>query len=161
MQPASLSTLSNTSSGLIFEFLMVSKVSTPVKTSTVWTPARRAPERSVSIWSPIITASAAFLTPASASASLNMRGDGLPIMIAREFNRFDDRTGRPNGYGLSFEPTVYHWNGFMWTKGIVIGAANNLNSVFMLNSGDVWTVGGGPLILACSGHSPRMGARGL
>ena len=41
------------------------------------------------------------------------------------------------------EPTVYHWNGFMWTKGIVIGATNNLNSVFMVSSGDVWAVGGG------------------
>ena len=41
------------------------------------------------------------------------------------------------------EPTVFHWNGFMWTKGVVIGATNNLNSVFMVNSGDVWAVGGG------------------
>jgi len=42
-----------------------------------------------------------------------------------------------------FEPTIYHWNGFMWTKGIAIGSLNNLNSVFMVNGGDVWTVGGG------------------
>lgn len=41
------------------------------------------------------------------------------------------------------EPTIYHWNGFMWTKGIAIGTSNDLNSVFMLSSGDVWTVGGG------------------
>jgi len=43
----------------------------------------------------------------------------------------------------SFEPTVYHWNGFVWTKGVSIGTTNNLNSVFMVNSGDVWAVGGG------------------
>ena len=43
----------------------------------------------------------------------------------------------------TFEPTIYHWNGFMWTKGVAIGTLNNLNSVFMVNSGDVWTVGGG------------------
>lgn len=43
----------------------------------------------------------------------------------------------------SFEPTIYHYNGFMWTKGIAIGVQNNLNSVFKLNSGDAWTVGGG------------------
>ncbi|MGA2789764.1 MAG: hypothetical protein ABSF00_03230 [Candidatus Bathyarchaeia archaeon] len=42
------------------------------------------------------------------------------------------------------EPTIYHWNGFAWTKGITIGVSNDLNSVFMLNGGDVWTVGGGP-----------------
>jgi len=41
------------------------------------------------------------------------------------------------------EPTIYHWNGFMWTKGIAIGATNHLNSVFMLSTGDVWAVGGG------------------
>jgi hypothetical protein len=41
------------------------------------------------------------------------------------------------------EPTLYHWNGFMWTKGVAIGTSNNLNSVFMVNGGDVWTVGGG------------------
>jgi photosystem II stability/assembly factor-like uncharacterized protein len=41
------------------------------------------------------------------------------------------------------EPTIYHWNGFVWTKGVAIGAQNNLNSVFMVNTGDVWTVGGG------------------
>jgi photosystem II stability/assembly factor-like uncharacterized protein len=44
---------------------------------------------------------------------------------------------------FNFEPTVYHWNGFMWTKGVSIGTQNNLNSVFMLSSGNVWTVGGG------------------
>jgi photosystem II stability/assembly factor-like uncharacterized protein len=44
---------------------------------------------------------------------------------------------------LSGEPTIYHWNGFMWTKGVTIGTTNNLNSVFMLNGGDVWAVGGG------------------
>jgi len=42
------------------------------------------------------------------------------------------------------EPTVYHWNGFAWTKGVAIGTTNNLNSVFMVNTGDVWAVGGGP-----------------
>jgi len=43
-----------------------------------------------------------------------------------------------------FEPTIYHWNGFAWTKGVAIGTTNNLNSVFMVNSGDVLAVGGGP-----------------
>lgn len=43
----------------------------------------------------------------------------------------------------TFEPTIYHWNGFVWTKGVAIGTLNNLNSVFMVNTGDVWTVGGG------------------
>ena len=42
------------------------------------------------------------------------------------------------------EPTIYHWNGFAWTKGVAIGTTNNLNSVFMINTGDVWAVGGGP-----------------
>jgi len=52
----------------------------------------------------------------------------------------------------TFEPTIYHWNGFAWTKGVAIGTKNNLNSVFMINSGDVWTVGGGPHATAsCSG----------
>ncbi|MGD0690511.1 MAG: hypothetical protein ABSA50_12210 [Candidatus Bathyarchaeia archaeon] len=41
------------------------------------------------------------------------------------------------------EPTIYHWNGFVWTKGVAIGVQNNLNSVFMVNGGDAWTVGGG------------------
>jgi photosystem II stability/assembly factor-like uncharacterized protein len=41
------------------------------------------------------------------------------------------------------EPTIIHWNGFMWTKGVAIGTTNNLFSVFMLSSGDVWAVGGG------------------
>jgi len=44
---------------------------------------------------------------------------------------------------MSGEPTIYHWNGFMWTKGVTIGTTNDLNSVFMLNGGDVWAVGGG------------------
>jgi photosystem II stability/assembly factor-like uncharacterized protein len=52
----------------------------------------------------------------------------------------------------SLEPTIYHWNGFMWTKGVAIGAQNNLNSVFMVNGGDVWTVGGGShATSSCSG----------
>jgi len=45
---------------------------------------------------------------------------------------------------VNMEPTIYHWNGFVWTKGVSIGTTNNLYSVFMLNSGDVWAVGGGP-----------------
>jgi photosystem II stability/assembly factor-like uncharacterized protein len=50
------------------------------------------------------------------------------------------------------EPTIYHWNGFQWTKGVAIGTTNNLNSVFMLNTGDVWVVGGGPHpTAACTG----------
>jgi hypothetical protein len=78
----------------------------------------------------------------------------------------------------TFEPTIYHWNGFMWTKGIAIGTLNNLNSVFMVNSGDVWTVGGGthatatcsaslcPVILHFTGGSwntitPPAGSYGL
>ena len=44
---------------------------------------------------------------------------------------------------LPSEPTIYHWNGFVWTKGVAIGTTNNLNSVFMINTGDVWTAGGG------------------
>ncbi|MGA2461103.1 MAG: hypothetical protein ABSF82_06760 [Candidatus Bathyarchaeia archaeon] len=44
----------------------------------------------------------------------------------------------------SFEPTIYHWNGFMWTKGTAVGTMNNLNSVFMVSTSDAWTVGGGP-----------------
>ena len=44
---------------------------------------------------------------------------------------------------LSHEPTIYHWDGFAWTKGVAIGTTNNLNSVFMVNTGDVWAVGGG------------------
>ena len=51
-----------------------------------------------------------------------------------------------------YEPTIYHWNGFAWTKGVAIGTMNNLNSVFMINTGDVWTVGGGPQSTSsCSG----------
>jgi photosystem II stability/assembly factor-like uncharacterized protein len=49
-----------------------------------------------------------------------------------------------NASAVSLEPTIYHWNGFMWTKGVAIGAQNDLNSVYMLNTGDVWAVGGGP-----------------
>jgi len=45
---------------------------------------------------------------------------------------------------LPNEPTIYHWNGFAWTKGVAIGTTNDLNSVFMINTGDVWAVGGGP-----------------
>ncbi len=60
-------------------------------------------------------------------------------------------TGR---YPLPYEPTIFHWNGFMWTKGIAIGATNNLNSVFMLSSGDVWAVGGGPRPTASCSASP-------
>jgi photosystem II stability/assembly factor-like uncharacterized protein len=60
----------------------------------------------------------------------------------------------PGGYALSFEPTIYHWNGFMWSKGVVIGATNDLNSVFMLNSGDAWTVGGGPQATASCTPNP-------
>jgi hypothetical protein len=41
------------------------------------------------------------------------------------------------------EPTIIHWNGFMWTKGIAIGTTNDLYSVFMVSTGDVWAVGGG------------------
>jgi hypothetical protein len=41
------------------------------------------------------------------------------------------------------EPTIIHWNGFMWTKGVAIGTTNDLLSVFMLSTGDVWAVGGG------------------
>ena len=41
------------------------------------------------------------------------------------------------------EPAIFHWNGFMWTKGVAIGATNDLLSVFMVSTGDVWAVGGG------------------
>jgi len=44
---------------------------------------------------------------------------------------------------ISNEPTIYHWDGFAWTKGVAIGTLNNLNSIFMVNQGDVWAVGGG------------------
>src|SRR5208283_2629357 len=50
----------------------------------------------------------------------------------------------PFNIPVTDEPTIYHWDGFAWTKGVAIGTLNNLNSVFMVNSGDVWTVGGGP-----------------
>ena len=49
----------------------------------------------------------------------------------------------PYNTPVSNEPTIYHWDGFAWTKGVAIGTLNNLNSVFMVNSGDVWAVGGG------------------
>jgi photosystem II stability/assembly factor-like uncharacterized protein len=52
------------------------------------------------------------------------------------------------------EPTIYHWNGFMWTRGVAIGATNDLNSVYMLNGGDVWAVGGGPHPTASCSASP-------
>ena len=55
---------------------------------------------------------------------------------------------------MPFEPTIYHWNGFMWTKGISIGTTNDLNSVFMVNSGDVWSVGGGPRASSTCTASP-------
>ena len=55
---------------------------------------------------------------------------------------------------IDSEPTIYHWNGFMWTKGTAIGVQNNLNSVFMVNGGDVWTVGGGPHATASCTASP-------
>jgi len=57
---------------------------------------------------------------------------------------------------LASEPTIYHWNGFVWTKGVAIGTTNNLNSVFMLNTGDVWVVGGGdrPTTTCSSGPCP-------
>ena len=53
--------------------------------------------------------------------------------------------GNASVYGgqLANEPTIYHWDGFQWTKGVAIGTTNNLNSVFMVNTGDVWAVGGG------------------
>ena len=47
------------------------------------------------------------------------------------------------GTTSGMEPTLIHWNGFVWTKGVAIGVTNDLNSVFMLSTGDVWTVGGG------------------
>ncbi len=52
------------------------------------------------------------------------------------------------------EPTIIHWNGFMWTKGVAIGVTNPLNSVFMLSGGDAWTVGGGPNPTATCPVSP-------
>jgi len=54
----------------------------------------------------------------------------------------------------SVEPTIYHWNGFAWTKGVAIGTTNNLNSVFMVNSGDVWAVGGGSQTTASCNSIP-------
>ncbi len=51
--------------------------------------------------------------------------------------------GPPPPPPLTTEPTIIHWNGFMWTKGVAIGATNDLYAVFMLSSGDVWAVGGG------------------
>lgn len=46
-------------------------------------------------------------------------------------------------YNPVAEPTIFHWNGFMWTKGVAVGATNDLLSVFMVSTGDVWAVGGG------------------
>lgn len=51
------------------------------------------------------------------------------------------------------EPTIFHWNGFVWTKGTAIGTMNDLNSVFMLSTGDAWTVGGGRNPTASCGSS--------
>jgi photosystem II stability/assembly factor-like uncharacterized protein len=55
----------------------------------------------------------------------------------------------------AFEPTIYHWNGFVWTKGVAIGATNDLNGVYMLNGGDVWAVGGGPRPTASCAATPQ------
>ena len=55
---------------------------------------------------------------------------------------------------LPNEPTIYHWDGFAWTKGVAIGTTNNLNSVFMVNSGDVWVVGGGDRTTATCSSGP-------
>ena len=56
---------------------------------------------------------------------------------------WDPNNGWIVGNASEGEPTIFHWNGFMWTKGIAIGTTNNLNSVFMVSTQDVWTVGGG------------------
>lgn len=54
----------------------------------------------------------------------------------------------------TIEPTIFHWNGMVWTKGIATGTTNNLNSVFMVSSGDVWAVGGGRRSTAsCTGSA--------
>ena len=52
------------------------------------------------------------------------------------------------------EPTIIHWNGFMWTKGVASGTLNNLYSVFMVSSGDVWAVGGGVTATASCAVTP-------
>ena len=52
------------------------------------------------------------------------------------------------------EPTIIHWNGFMWTRGVAIGTSNDLNSVYMVNSGDVWAVGGGGFNTASCSSAP-------
>ena len=56
---------------------------------------------------------------------------------------WDPNNGWIVGNSSEEEPTIFHWNGFMWTKGIAIGTTNNLNSVFMVSTQDVWSVGGG------------------
>ena len=53
------------------------------------------------------------------------------------------RPAPPTTPNLVAEPTIVHWNGFMWTKGVAIGTSNDLLSDFMLSTGDVWAVGGG------------------
>ncbi len=52
------------------------------------------------------------------------------------------------------EPTIIHWNGFMWTKGIATGTLNDLFSVFMVSSGDVWAAGGGASTTASCAITP-------
>jgi photosystem II stability/assembly factor-like uncharacterized protein len=52
------------------------------------------------------------------------------------------------------EPTIIHWNGFMWTRGVAIGTANGLKSAYMLNIGDVWAVGGGGSSTATCSTAP-------
>jgi photosystem II stability/assembly factor-like uncharacterized protein len=42
----------------------------------------------------------------------------------------------------------------MWTRGVAIGTFNDLNSVYMLNSGDVWAVGGGDSPTATCSTAP-------
>jgi hypothetical protein len=42
----------------------------------------------------------------------------------------------------------------MWTKGIASGTLNDLYSVFMVSSGDVWTVGGGATATASCAVTP-------
>jgi photosystem II stability/assembly factor-like uncharacterized protein len=61
-----------------------------------------------------------------------------------------------NGTGTdgSSEPTIIHWNGFMWTRGVAIGTSNGLNSVYMLSTGDVWAVGGGNSTTATCSTAP-------
>ena len=52
------------------------------------------------------------------------------------------------------EPTIIHWNGFMWTKGVASGTTNDLLSVYMISSGDVWAVGGGAASTATCSAPP-------